>query len=152
MPEGATIVDDGAPSTRGVYGRIPGRDPHVWANVAIRAGHPADDADKGSVIGKGRRGRRRRGSPLLVAEWLASGRLRVALPEETFPPRAVVERVGGWERLREIPAGGDGRAGGAGSRGRAGAPGPWSLDDAGHLVRGKKVVAAALAILSSVAA
>jgi hypothetical protein len=140
IPDGATIVDDGAPGERGVYGLIPGRDPCVWRDVRIVPSY--DDPDKGEVRDESGEDV---GSPLLVADYLASGRLRLTRDGEIFPPRAVVLRAGGWSRLREI------------RRVEAVGKVVWVtramfasdfmvLDDAGHLVRSKKVAETAAAI------
>ncbi len=82
------------------------------------------------------------GSPLLVTEWLASGRVRLAIPGEEFPPRAVVDRLGGWARwrdIRKVDVGGKTVWVGRPTFGET-----MVLDDKGHLVRAKKVLAVAL--------
>jgi hypothetical protein len=117
---------------------IPGRAPRVYYAVKVQRGWP-DDADHANVIGEGFDNA---GSLLSVAEWIASGRLRIATEADAVPPRAVVERIG-WDRLRDIRrVDVDGRAVWLG---RA----LWGtetlvLDEKGHLVRSKKVRDAAL--------
>ena len=139
ISEGATLIDDGEPSKRGQYGVIPGRDPHVYYAVRIVHGWP-DDADHANVMGEGNENA---GSVSYVADWIASGRLRVATPVDAIPPHAVLKRIG-QDRVRDV------------CRVRVydrtvwvGRP-RWGaealvLDDNGHLVRSKKIRDAALA-------
>ena len=137
IPEGATLVDAGEPATRGMYGLIPGRPAHVYYAVRIVRGWP-DDADHATVMGEGNDNA---GCVSYVADWIARGRLRVAAPGEV-PPRAVVARIG-HDRARDI------------RRAEVGGKTVWIgrltfgetlvLDENGHLVRSKKIVAAALA-------
>ncbi len=134
--EGATLIDAGEPATRGVYGVIPGRPPHVYYAVRIVRGCP-DDAEHANVMGEGNDNV---GSVSYVADWLTSGRLRVAAPGEV-PPRAVVARIG-HERVKDI------RRAEVGGKvvwiGRATFGETMVLDESGHLVRSKKIVAEAM--------
>jgi len=136
IPEGATLVDAGEPSTRGVYGMIPGRAPHVYYAVRIVRSWP-DDAEHANVMGEGNDNA---GSASYVADWLASGRLRVAAPGEV-PPRAVVARIGHEhvKAIRRVEV-----AGKVVWVGRAKFGETMVLDERGHLVRAAKIVAAAL--------
>jgi len=139
IPEGATLIDAGKPGKRGIYGWLPGRDPHVYYSVRIVRGWP-DEADHANVMGEGDDNA---GSASLVADYLTSGRLRVAAPGEV-PPRAVVARIG-HDRVKEIRrVEVEGRVVWVGRPLFAGEA--IVLDEHGHLVRAKKVVAAALGV------
>jgi hypothetical protein len=135
VPEGVTLIDAGVPAVRGQYGIIPGRDPHVYYNVKIVRAFP-NDADHANVIGDGNDNA---GSLLLVAQWIKDGRIRIAKPEDNVPPRAVVERIG-QDRVRDIRVVEvDGRKVWVG-RARFSHE-SLVLDEKGHLVRSKKILA-----------
>lgn len=137
--DGYTLVDDGAPSRAGQYGfRIPGRDPAVYRAVTVKQHYDLrrrDDPDEAEV--KTTEGERV-GSLENVAARIARGELRVARPDEVFPPKAVVDRLRvPWKDVFRAPSG------------------VWIgrplfdsklvvLDDDAHLVRKKAVVEAAL--------
>lgn len=139
VQNGVTIVDEGESAKRGTYGIIPGRLPHVYQNVKIEIGYPSDDADRANVYGDGRDGA---GSLLMVADWIASGRLRLARPGEVFAPHAVVARIGS-DKVREIK-----RVDVNGVVVWVGRPTFASeslvLDGNGHMVRSKKIREVAL--------
>jgi hypothetical protein len=141
VPEGCTIVDEGEPSKRGVYGVIPGRDPHVYHCVHIVKGWP-DDADHASVASTGGREHDVCGSLSYVAEWLASGRVRIARPDEILPPPAVLARIGHekWKDIRRVTV--DSKTVWIGTARFAYEP--LVLDAEGHIVRSKKVRETAL--------
>lgn len=133
IPDGATLIDAGQPSERGQFGRIPGRDPHVYHAVRIVRGWP-DKADRANVMGEGQENA---GSAALVADWIASGRLRVATESDNVPPYAVLKRIG-HARLSEIKcARVEGRTVWTG---RATFGETMHLDDKGHLIRSKKIL------------
>lgn len=96
VPEGAILVDYGAPSTRGTYGTIPGRDPHVYYSVRITNDWRkiADDASVTAASGESA------GSLAMVADWISSGRLRV-VDASDVPPAPVTARIG-HESYRDI--------------------------------------------------
>jgi len=144
--DGDTLVDDGAPSREGQYGfRIPGRDPRVWRSVTVRPHYAvADDAEEARVVvwkrGKYVVEEDFIGSLENVAGRIARGELRVARPDEVFPPKVVVDRLCGsgqsWKDVFRAPSGA-----------WVGCPlfgQTMVLDDAGRLVRKKAVVEAAL--------
>jgi hypothetical protein len=131
--EGSTLIDVGRPSVRGQYGVIPGCPPHVYYNVTIVRSWP-DEVDRANVIGQGNENA---GSASLVADWLISGRLRVARPGEV-PPYAVLKRIG-QEHLRSIR-----RVTAEGRTVWVGRPTfgeTLVLDEKGHIVRSKKILA-----------
>lgn len=138
IPEGATLIDDGEPSQRGQWGVIPGREAHVWYNVRIERGWP-DEADRANVMGEGRDNA---GSALLVADWIGSGRLRVAKPGEV-PPHPVAKRIGldRWRQIRRVEV--DGREAWVGRA--LFASEALVLDAKGRIVRSKAIQQAALA-------
>ena len=141
VSEGATIVDDGSPGMRGKYGWIPGRPTHVWHKVYVVKGWQKDaGADQAEV--RSEKLGDSPGSLLLVADYLTSGRLRIAGPEEKVPPSAVLERIG-HEHLKAI------RRVDVGGRvvwvGRRTFGETMVLDENGRIVRAKKIVEAALA-------
>ena len=136
VPMGVTLIDDGSEGERGLYGRVGVRKPHVWYNVFIHGGF-ASDAETAHVVGEGLDNC---GSLAYVADWLTSGRLRVAKPGEV-PPRAVLERIG-QEQIKTIR-----RAEIDGKVCYIGRPlfgETIVLDANGHLVRSKTVKAEAL--------
>lgn len=138
VPEHVTIVDNGTPGTRGIYGWIPGRPTHVWYDVRIVRGWP-DDADHATV--RGEKLGDSPGSLAYVAKYLTDGTLRIARPEEKIPPSAVLDRIG-HEHLREIRyarlEGSDVWVG------RATFGEPMVLNSNGRIVRAKKIREAAL--------
>lgn len=153
VPDGATLIDDGCPSKPGSFGyRIPGRDPGVWQVIRVEAGWPANDPDKATVVetdgekigDRAYRSREVVGSLTYVAQWVTEGRIRVATPEEqeAIPPPAVLKRLGHreWKRVRRVVV--EDRTVWV-ARPVFGLD-PIVLDDAGHLVRAKKVREAAL--------
>ena len=149
FPDGATLIDDGAPSRDGSYGfRIPGRDPAAYRAVEVRVGYRVEagfakpDADEALVHANGGQSI---GSLADVAARIERRELRLARPDEHVPPLAVVERLGCSfkEVLRFDVA--------AGPHVWVGRPrfayDPVVLDDRGHLVRKKAIVEAALRAL-----
>ena len=92
--DGAILVNDGSPSTPGKYGPIKGRDSHVYYGCRVMGCKFVEDAvvldaSRASV-----------GTLAQVAEWIASGWLRVASADEV-PPEPVVRRIG-HDRFRQI--------------------------------------------------
>lgn len=138
VPAGATLIDDGAPSTQGRWGRIPGRDPNIWYDIEIGYVYPHMSADDVVVWEQGGASARAIGGLESVAEWLTSGHLRTPRDGEMIPPRPVVERVGRarWKHIRRYEI-----------RGRVvyvapvaySMDDPWVLDENGKKVRGKLV-------------
>lgn len=137
FPDGAILVDEGAPAVRGTYGAIPGRDPHVYYNVSVQNDYH-QNAEEALVVGEGHG---RFGSLADIAHAIEAGSMRIAAPE-TVPPRKVTDRIGherykdilkvtvldrtvwvGWPRF---------------------ANDPLVLDEKGHKVRNKAVVDAAM--------
>ena len=139
VPEGSHLVDPGAPSKMGHYGRIPGRDPWAWRSVKIVPGWPTDDPDEAKVTGEG-------GEVVcsleLLEDWITSGRVRIAASEERIPPLAVMKRIGHRKlnEIREVEVNET-----AYWVGRVPfAYDPLVLDARGHLVRSKSVWACAV--------
>ena len=132
VPVGCTLIDEGYRSLHGV------RPPHVWHDVKIVPGWPAGDPDRASVVGEGRDDA---GSLLLIAEWISKGWLRIAAPNEVIPPRGVLKRFG-YDELHRITCVI------IGDRtmwvGRHMFGDPMVLDDAGWIVRSRKLREAAL--------
>jgi len=148
ISDGATLVDDGAPSSVGAYGyRIPGRDPAVYANVRVKQHYDLrhrDDADRAEVaVYEGGHPVAYLGSVALVAARIARGELRLAREGEVFAPRAVLERIGcPFTEVARVEA--FGRVAWVGRP--LGSAGGIVLDDAGRLVRAKKLREAAEAV------
>jgi hypothetical protein len=94
--DGAILVDHGTPGERGVYGWIPGDPERVYYAVCVIDdwAKVADDARVIDVAGE------LVGSLALVADQIASGRLRIVRAAEV-PPEPVTRRIG-HERYREI--------------------------------------------------
>lgn len=131
--DGAIIIDDGTPGFRGVYGWISGQPTriHYDARVTEHYAHPGD-AEHATVS--------EAGSLAYVADWIASGRMRVVSPGDV-PPEPVVKRIGHecWKDIRRVEVVGRtvwvGRARGAYEM--------LVLDERGRIVRAKAVLAAA---------
>jgi hypothetical protein len=107
-------------------------DNHLIASVADCLGHELPVGDGNDPVG----------SLAYVADWLASGRLRLPREGEHVPPRPVIERVG-QSRFKEIRRV-DCADGNAVWVGRPLFGAPLVLDDRGHLVRSKSKVREAL--------
>jgi hypothetical protein len=144
VPEHATLIDDGAPAERGRWGVIPGRAPHVWYNVFISADWRGKDAETAKVVGQGLQVV---GSLAYVAEWIKTGRVRIARPDEHVPPSAVLERIGHehLKDIRRVEVDLDGKARVVWVGRPTFARDALVLDENGRIVRAKKIVAVALA-------
>jgi hypothetical protein len=131
FPEGADLIDPGTFAKRGTFGMIPGRDPFVWRSVKIVPSWPADDPDRANVTGEGGEVV---GSLVMVAERITRGDLRVATPEDTIPPLAVLKRLGHRDvrRILRVEVGGT-----LYWAGRTVYSEPLALQANGHLVRGR---------------
>lgn len=163
VPEGSTILDPGTPGFRGTYGYIQGRPTNVYYNVRIVRAYP-DTAEQANVVGEGindYKGSCNAGSLSDVADMIARGstddvvadaegfpqRVMRIVDPNTVPPRPVLERIG-RERLLEIR-----RVEAAGRVVWVGRPTfgeTLVLDERGHLVRAKKVLAALAALWKGV--
>jgi hypothetical protein len=133
IPDGATLIDPGAPGYYDKIGYIRGREPHVWFAVKIVPGwSDSDNPETAKVVGEGAV---TVGSLTCVAQWLIDGRIRVAGPEDHVPPAAVLRRLGfDLTKIRHADI--------SGSVVWVGCPAfaeTMVLDSAGHLVRSKKV-------------
>lgn len=142
---GMILIDDGEPSRQGQWGRIPGREPAAHYDVRI-TNDWAKVADQATVVdGRGAAV----GALSSVADWIASGRLRV-VSADAVPPEPVVRRLGlsGFRPLGEIRrVDVDGRPAWVG-RGSTDYH-PIALDERGHLVRGRRAAAAVEAYLTA---
>lgn len=138
VPDGATLIDVGKPSSRDRYGLIPGRDPDAWRSIKVEPHYAfPDDAEGGRVVGEGGVFV---GSLANVAGRITAGEMRLARPDEHVPPRAVVDRVGQpWNEILRHEEGG--RVAWVGRP--IFASDPLVLDDAGKIVRAKKIREAA---------
>lgn len=138
--DGATLIDNGTPGFRGVYGWVRGRDPDAWRSCKVESHYAKpDDPDEAQVVGEGEI---QVGTLEWVADRLAAGEFRVAAEGEHVPPRAVLKRIGCLHtELVRAEAGGQvawvGRSG-FGSD-------PLVLDEEGKVVRRKATREAALA-------
>ena len=148
--DGDTLVDDGAPARRNPdfpQYQFPGRAAAVYRAVTVKPHYAvADDADEARVIVSTERKYHVEeafvGSLAVVADRIARGELRVARPDEVFPPKVVVDRLcgsgGSWKDVFRAPSGA-----------WVGRPLFSSelvvLDAAGHLIRRKAVAESALA-------
>lgn len=140
--DGDTLLDDGAPSREGSYGfRIPGREPAVHHGVVVRPHYAAkDDAEQAAVLTESGDGI---GMLVQVAYRLTHGELRLMREGEVVPPRAVLTRLGcSWKDVARVEV--DGRV--AWVARPTFASEPLVLDDAGHLVRAKRLREAAEAV------
>lgn len=133
--DGVTLVDGGETS-RDAYHRAPA----VWYNVRIVRGHP-DTADH-AYVHCGSNASCVVGSVALVADWIVSGRLRVATDADMVPPYAVTKRIGfdRWKEIKCVHVGGKGVV----WVGRPAFGNVLVLDANGRIVRARKVAAEAM--------
>lgn len=136
VPDGCVLVDDGRPASRDSIGVIPARDPHVYYEVSVVC--LAQNPDEATVYTTDPRWR-----PTLadVVRQIDAGNLRVAAPS-FVPPRPVLDRFG-HHALKTILCVYVGHHRVWVGRER------WSyqflvLDEKGHKVRAKAVVAEAI--------
>lgn len=140
IPEGASIIDPGKPSSMGLYGRLPGRDPFAWRCVKIKPGFPSDDPEKAMVVGEGNE---EIAALTFVAQWITEGEWRLATAEDVIPPIAVLVRLGHRDlrRIHRVDTNGV-----VSWVGRAHFGDRMVLDEKGHLVRSKKIREHALSV------
>lgn len=139
--DGATLIDEGTKGSYSSFGNgwIPGQPKRAWRECKVKSHYDlrnAGDADKAEVVGEGHESA---GSLELVAGHLLTGRYRLARPDEHVPPLAVVKRFGRepFDAIFRVEA--------EGATVWVGSPtfGVLVLDDAGKVVRKKKLVEAA---------
>jgi hypothetical protein len=144
IPEGATLIDEGAYIPSPMVGLRPIHRPaRIHYNVKIAHGWPANNVETSHVHAQSGRGSTSFGTVAHVADMIAKGHLRVA-KEGEVPPYAVADRIGfeRWKDIRRVEV-----AGRTVWVGRAmfGAE-DLVLDENGKLVRARKIVDAAKAI------
>ncbi len=137
--DGAILADAGSPSERGVYGPIPGREPHVYYDCKVtndwrKAVDEATVDARGELVG----------SLAYVADWITSGRLRV-VPVDSVPPAKVTERIGQGRSILKVDV--KGRTVWVGWPRFASEP--LILDANGRIVRAKAVCEAAITVWRS---
>jgi hypothetical protein len=147
-------VDEGSPGRVEYIGsspyRTPGRDPKVWHSVVVVPHYAvADDAEEARVVVRTWDKHAAKddyvGSLANVADRLARGELRLAREGEHLAPRVVTERLGwarSWKDVLRVEVEGQ-----VAWVGRDGSWAPMVLDDAGRLVRKKRLREAAEAAL-----
>ncbi len=135
IPEGVTLLDEGLPGFRGVYGWIAGQPTHVHYSIVYEDAYTRD-VDKAYFHGQGVRDKGGIGLSIAV-EWLRAGRLKIVKPDEV-PPQKVVERIG-HDNVKKIQ-----RHAMSNRVVWTGAANSWSplliLDENGRIVRAKKVL------------
>lgn len=138
--DGDTLIDAGTEGYRSHYGWVPGQEPRAWLRCKVQPHYSCeDDASEARVVSDEDL-RTSVGTLEVVAGWLASGRMRVAGPEDLVPPRAVVERIGArFDEVARVEA--FGKVAWVGRP--VGSAGALVVDDDGHLVRAKKLREAA---------
>jgi hypothetical protein len=143
IPEGATLIDEGAYIPSPMVGLRPIHRPAaIRYNVKIVHGWPANDVEGSHVHAQAGRGSTSFGTVAHVADMISKGQLRVA-GEGEVPPYAVADRIGveRWKDIRRVEVAGKvvwvGRA-------MFGAE-DLVLDENGKLVRARKIVEAAKA-------
>lgn len=136
--DGTIIVDNGTPGQRGVYGWVSGQPTRIYYGCRV-TNDWRKVADEATVEGVGRDNA---GSLEMVADYLATGRMRIASADEV-PPEPVTRRIGRdhWRDIVRVEI-----AGKVGWVGRAlGAYDILVLDAAGRLHRSKSVRDGAIA-------
>lgn len=141
--DGATLIDVGTAGFRGTYGWVSGQAKQAWRSCSVKPHYSCeDDAELAVVVEEGARpyGGESAGSLEQVASYLASGRMRIAGPDEHVPPRVVVQRIGQpFDEILRVEVDGAVAWVGGPTFGDA-----LVLDDAGKVVRKKKLVERAM--------
>lgn len=138
--DGDTLIDAGTEGYRSPYGWVPGQEPRAWRRCKVEPHYACEDDASQAMVVSDDDLRTSVGTLEVVAWWIASGRMRVAGPEDVVPPRAVVERIGArFDKIARVEA--FGKVAWVGRP--VGSAGALVVDDDGHLVRAKKLREAA---------
>jgi len=144
IPEGATLIDEGAYIPAPMVGLRPiHRAANVYYDVRVVHGYPDDIEHAHLEHATGRRGRGSMALALSSAlDLIGKGQLRVAAEGEV-PPYPVVERIGAdkWKDIRRVEVGGRVVWVGRATFGSE----DLVLDAEGKLVRARKIADAAIA-------
>jgi hypothetical protein len=141
--DGDTLIDNGVEGYRGTFGWVSGQEPRAWIRCRVKPHYTCEDDASEAVVVSNEDLQRSVGTLELVAARIASGRMRIAGPEDVVPPRAVVDRIGcRFDEIARVEAFGK-----VAWVGRPfGSAGGIVVDDAGHLVRAKNLREAAESI------
>ncbi len=137
--DGDTLIDAGTEGYRGFYGWVSGHESKAHIRCKVRPSYSCEDDAELAAVHEGD-GPSTVGTLAAVAAMFASGRMRIAGPEDIIPPRAVTDRLRvSWKDVLRVDV--NGRVVWIG-RGYASSQ-QLVLDDDGHIVRAKKIVDAA---------
>jgi hypothetical protein len=139
--DGDTLIDNGVPGHRTPYGWASGIESRAHVRCRVKPHYSCeDDASQARVVSDEDL-QTSVGTLELVASWFASGRMRVAGPEDVIPPRAVTDRLRvSWKDVLRVDV--NGRI--VWVARQFASSEMLVLDDAGHIVRAKKVVETAM--------
>lgn len=138
--DGDTLIDAGTEGYRSPYGWVPGQEPRAWLRCKVHPHYACEDDASEARVSSDEDLRTSVGTLEVVAGWIASGRMRVAGPDDLVPPRAVVERIGArFDEIARVEA--FGKVAWVGRP--VGSAGALVVDGDGHLVRAKKLREAA---------
>lgn len=137
--DGDTLIDAGTEGYRGYYGWVSGHESKAHFRCKVKPHYSCEDDAELAVVYEDD-GSSTVGTLAAVAAMFASGRMRIAGPEDVIPPRAVTDRLRiSWKDVLRVDV--NGRIVWIGYQFASSEP--LVLDDDGRIVRAKKVVAAA---------
>ncbi len=140
--DGDTLIDNGVPGHRNHYGWVSGIESRAHVQCKVKPHYSCEDDAELAVVYEGD-GPSTVGTLSDVAAMFASGRMRVAGPEDVIPPRAVTDRLRvSWKDVLRVDV--NGRVVWIGRQFASSET--LVLDDDGHIVRAKKLVDAAESI------
>lgn len=137
--DGDTLIDAGTEGYRGFYGWVAGHESKAYFRCKVKPHYSCEDDAELAVVYEDDCSSTV-GTLAAVAAMFASGRIRIAGPEDVIPPRAVTDRLRiSWKDVLRVDV--NGRIVWIGYQFASSEP--LVLDDDGRIVRAKKVVAAA---------
>jgi len=137
--DGDTLIDAGTEGYHGYYGWVSGHESKAHFRCKVKPHYSCEDDAELAVVYEDD-GSSTVGTLAAVAAMFASGRMRIAGPEDIIPPRAVTDRLRiSWKNVLRVDV--NGRIVWIGYQFASSEA--LVLDDDGHIVRAKKAVAAA---------
>lgn len=140
--DGDTLIDNGVPGHRNHYGWVSGIESRAYIRCKVKAHYSCEDDAELALVHEDDF-RSTVGTLAEIAAMFASGRMRVAGPEDVIPPRAVTDRLRvSWKDVLRVDI--NGRVVWIGRQFASSET--LVLDDDGHIVRAKKLVDSACSI------